>query len=211
MKLDLEHEDICKAVSYYLSKTKGFQVDCDPKHFTFKTSEDAQLEVAIKGGDMNVPAPDWILKLDAASGATRLSKPAGPEPPKAAEPVPVPAPAPALRKAPAKPSTPVKHPQNSMWYAVPPGSTKIPTPKLRNLDEGIPSEHEEEPQYVDDDGRANTPVAESRLAIDTTPLSEDEQAAMNEILRRSRATTDAGPVRGLASIGEPDAVGEVVE
>ena len=51
MKIELEHGDICKALSAYL-REKNFLVDADPRNFAFKEETPGELSVLVRNGDM---------------------------------------------------------------------------------------------------------------------------------------------------------------
>lgn len=189
MKMDLEHDDICKALSYYLSKAKGFQVDCNPALFQFKELDDGTLEVAIKGGDMNVPPPAWLQALEPKRAQGNYEPMADLTPPARAPSAPAPVAAP--RKAPPM----LKPPKNSMLTPQPPGSPAIPKPKVRDLDGATAalSSSDAGEGYVEDASGYVEDAPVSTLKVDTTELSPEEADAVADILRRSRIAAQRGP------------------
>lgn len=221
MKIELEHSDICKALTYYL-RTKNFAVDADPRNFVFKEEAPGELLVVVKNGDMVVnasPPPPEAIR----SAVVAPVNPARP-------PVPPAKPYPAVRAAP-KARIFAK---NDPFEPVPPPREQVPAPRLKVLDPqaarspalmtapahpGMPAPREviqnfgaekKGEELVEETAQpAVAPTTPSGLIIDPAAMSEDDQRLFQDILSRSAAVTDAATLSAEPSSAAPPVADDV--
>jgi hypothetical protein len=202
MKFELEHQDVCRALSAYL-RTKNVKVSEAPANFKM-TLENDEISVVVRNADF-VPAEPIAPPPPArpvAASATGLREPAS-------------APAPVKPKKP----TPAR---NDPFIPVAPPSRVPPAPKHRVLDaqaagslgtrsmtlsDGtiiVPSEvvndfRGSEKEYVDEVEDESPPVAAQPAALPAAPmeaLDAETLREMDEILARSAEMAEQSPPRG---------------
>lgn len=127
MKIELEHGDICKALSAYL-REKNFLVDADPRNFAFKEETPGELSVLVRNGDM-VPVSGAEPRA-ASSVKLQMQRALAQVTPQRA-PAPAPVQRPPQQHREPRGRTP---PRNDLFEPVPPPPTHIPQPHHRILD-----------------------------------------------------------------------------
>ena len=220
MRLTMEHSDVIKALALYV-QTKGFTVEVKPENFVFanESQEPGQFDlvVLVKNADMGAPAPP-----PPSVGAPQ--RPAAGRPaPRSAAVAPPPRPAP-----PARPAS-----KNDMFRPVAPPRAAPPPPKHRILDKqalsspalALAGQHPHMPaaqavvhayegaetasNYVDDEGAPDLSAGNYRspmdtgLLVDPADMSPEDRAVFEEILERSAANAETGPVYADDSANDP--------
>lgn len=216
MRLELEHNDIVKALALYL-RTKGFEVAPELSNFVFKneSTDPAQIELLVT-----------VKNADAVPVAAAPAPPAPPPaPPRAAPPAARGAAAP-QRAAPQRPAPPKK---NDLYRPVAPPHEHVPEPKHRVLDKQAasspalrsPGRHPDMPhaaQIVADygptakegellDDALDAPEGAAHEGLLVAPstadaLTDEERAIVDDILARSAERASVGPNFDMTGAGE---------
>lgn len=221
MRLELEHNDIVKALALYL-RTKGFEVAPELSNFIFKneSTDPARIELLVT-----------VKNADAVPVAAAPAPPAPPPaPPRAAPPAARGAAAP-QRAAPQRPAPPKK---NDLYRPVAPPHEHVPAPKHRVLDKQAasspalrsPGSHPDMPyashivtdygptakegELLDDapdahEGAAHEGAAHEGLLVAPSTaeaLTDEERAIVDDILARSAERASVGPNYDTSGVGE---------